>query len=445
MRVAFISQHFDSVLPPDQNSLGIWTYEVSRRLAGENEVTVISRRSREQPARAEIDGATMELLTCLPQGVWGKASKLWDRTFPRTPLFTKSFYALDYLVQAVRKIRLLQPDVIHLQNFPNYAPVFRRAAPNAAIVLHMHCNWLSELDHDAMARCLKATDLVVGCSGHVVDAARDRFPDSQAQFSVLPNGAPDIRRDLPATAREPGKVLFVGRLSPEKGLHTLLEAWPRVIAACPEARLELVGANGETAREFLIDLSDDPDVRELSRFYRGGSAHRGTYLAALQEMIAPEFGHTVTFAGGQPYERVVERYAGASLVVNPSLSESFGMSLVEALMHGTPVVATRVGGMTEIIEATGGGTLVGKNDPDALSDAMIAYLQNPETCREVGIRGAERASDLYSWARIARLTHDIHREARSLRQSRNAIRHRVPPVHDGRKAGNTAASENLAD
>lgn len=420
MKVAFVCQHFDLVLPPNQSSIGIWTYEVSRRLGAVCDATVIARRSRGEAAQVDIDGTHIELLTCAPVRVWGKASRLWSRVCPRAPLFSRSFYALDFLIQATRTLRRLAPDVIHLQNFPHYAPAIRRAAPNAAIVLHMHCDWLAQLDRDVMARGVAASDLVVGCSGHVVATALERFANADAPFAVLPNGAPVERLARIGARPTAGKVLFVGRVSPEKGVHTLLEAWPKVIAAHPEARLDIVGPPAETPREFLIDLSEDPDVLNLSRFYRGGTAFRGSYGSALRAMIPPQLKHTVNFTGPEPYERIIERCAGASLLVNPSLSESFGMSLIEALATGTPVVATRAGGMPEIIEATGGGVLVEKNNPAALSDAIIRLLAAPEASAEMGRRGATRVAELYPWARIAALTHDLHGEALSVRRWRKA-------------------------
>ncbi|WP_287252178.1 glycosyltransferase family 4 protein [Mesorhizobium sp.] len=150
----------------------------------------------------------------------------------------------------------------------------------------------------------------------------------------------------------------------------------------------------------------------------GEALSEGSYETALREMIPPQFAHTVTFTGMEPYEKVIERCAGASLLVNPSLSESFGMSLVEALATGTPVVATRVGGMTDIVEATGGGVLVEKNDPAALSYAIVRRLADPESSNEVGRRGAARVADLYAWEKIAQSTRDLYDKAIVTHRSR---------------------------
>lgn len=421
MKVAFVCQHFDLVLPPNQSSIGIWTYEVARRLGATCETTVIARRSRGEPAHHKIDGVRIELISCLPVFVWARASRAWTRLRPGAqPLFAQRYYAIDFLAQAVRQIKHLSPDVIHVQNLPQYVPALRRAAPNAAIVLHMHCDWLAQLDHNAMAGCVAAADLIVGCSEHVISLARTRFAGTGANFAVLPNGAPVDRLPHVAPQRKRNNVLFVGRVSPEKGIHTLLEAWPMVISAHPDASLDIVGPSAETPREFLVDLSDDPDVQALSRFYPRGSAYRGSYSAALREMVPPDLTHTVTFAGPEPYERIIERCAACSLLMNPSLSESFGMSLVEALATGTPVVATRAGGMPEIIAATGGGVLVEKNNPTALAAAINRLLSQPALSAEIGRCGANNVARLYSWTRIAALTRGLYEEAISIRRAVNS-------------------------
>lgn len=418
MKVAFLSQHFDVVLPPGQGSVGLWTYEVAHRLGEDCHTTIIARRPRRQPLPLEIDGARLDFLSCAPSGWWRMASHAWGRAFPNSkPLFVQNFYALDFFLQATRRIRRLAPDVVHLQNCPQYTPAVRRAVPDAAIILHMHCDWLAQLDPKAMALCVAAADLVVGCSKHVVAAAQARFAETGVRFAILPNGAPVEPLCRESDQRTPGKVIFVGRVSPEKGIHTLLQAWPKVMAAHPHANLEILGPPEETPREFLVDLSNDSDVLDLARFYSGGKAFRGSYDAALRELIPSQLAHTVTFMGHKPHNVVIERLANSVLLVNPSLSESFGMSLVEALATGTPVVATRAGGMPEIIEATRGGVLVEKNDPDALARKIIELLASPEASAELGRRGAQRVSELYAWPRIAERTRLLHSETLSKRRA----------------------------
>jgi len=429
MKIVFVAQYYDQVLPPDQNSVGIWTYEVASRLADKFETTIIARRMGPGPSRVRINGVNIELLKCLSPGIWGKASRLWSRTLPGAkPLFAQSFYALEFIRQATKRIREIAPAVIHLQNFPQFAAALRVAAPDAAIVLHMHCDWLDQLDRKAMARGIAAADLVAGCSSHVIEPARERFAAAATDFAVLPNGAPDYRLAGVAAQRVAGKVIFVGRLSPEKGLHTLLEAWPKVVAACPWAHLDIVGPSAMTPREFLVDLSDDTDVRALSRFYAGKGAG-ASYTNALRAMIPADIAHTVSFIGYEAYERVIDRCASSAVLVNPSLSESFGMSLIEAMATGTPVIATRAGGMPEIVEATRGGLLVEKNDPAALASAIVQVLNDPQSSAGMGQCGAKAVAKLYPWARIAALTRQFHNQALMKRRRQAAEMCKMNP-HD---------------
>jgi len=89
---------------------------------------------------------------------------------------------------------------------------------------------------------------------------------------------------------------------------------------------------------------------------------------------------------------LAELYARASVVVMPSLREQFGIVAVEAMMCGTPVVASRVGGLPDIVLDGYAGTLVDPDAPDALANAVLGYLRNPDRVRREGLN-AER------WAR----------------------------------------------
>src|SRR5690348_13653505 len=98
MKAAFLCELWDLVLPPHQTSLGIWTYEVARRLSTNWEMTVIVRRRRGGPTHVDAEGARVEFLApCVPIRVWMGASRLWGHVRPPAkPLFAQSFYGLDF-------------------------------------------------------------------------------------------------------------------------------------------------------------------------------------------------------------------------------------------------------------------------------------------------------------------------------------------------------------
>ncbi|MEZ5815612.1 MAG: glycosyltransferase family 4 protein [Hyphomicrobiaceae bacterium] len=417
--VVTVSQVFCEVLPPVQSSLGIWTWEVGKRLTGTWRPIVLARGGGGKPRHVQRDGLEVEHVGALRYGIWRRCASVWQQAFPQGPaLVGQPFYAFDYVWSVARRLRELKPDVVHVQNFASHVPFFRRAAPDAAIVLHMHCDWLVEFGWKQMARAIADADVVIGCSRHVADAARARFGHVGPPFEVVPNGAsiigdPGSRADEDALG-----VLFVGRVSPEKGLHVLLEAWPAVVTAFPGAHLDIVGSPVVTERNMLLDLSRDPDVRDLARFYPGGAEGSSSYLEALRRRVPAELAHTVRFIGGEPYAAVQARYRRAAVLVNPSLSESFGMSVIEAMAAGAPVVATSVGGMTEVLGRTGGGLLIEKNDPRELAMAIKRLLADRSLRRELGGHGARRVADTYAWDVVAARTEEIYRLALELRARR---------------------------
>jgi glycosyltransferase involved in cell wall biosynthesis len=410
MRIAFVSQALDSVLPPKQNSVGIWTYQTALRLAPRHEVLVVSRGGKGLPTRSERDGIRFDFVPVLPGRLWDAAGRARRALLRGTQFFARPYYRAEYVAQCIRRLRAFNPDVIHIHNFVNHIPAFRRSFPDAVLVIHMHCDWLVELDREETARSLGAADIVVGCSDHVAQSARRRFPELDLRFANLPNGV----GPAPVRASGPGAnetVITVGRVSPEKGLHVLLEAWAQVHAARPRAELQIVGPVAVCPRDLLVDLSTDPDVQALSRFYpEKGRPHR-PYGEALRAMIPEALAATVRFVGPEPHERVLLRFQEAAVLVSPSLSEAFGMSLIEALAAGTPVVASRVGGMTEVVEKTGGGLLVEKADPGVLAEAIIRLLEDTGLRERLGAEGRGRVPGLYGWDSVAATAETLYAEA----------------------------------
>jgi glycosyltransferase involved in cell wall biosynthesis len=101
--------------------------------------------------------------------------------------------------------------------------------------------------------------------------------------------------------------------------------------------------------------------------------------------------------------QISDYYKRASILVNPSLSEAFGMSLVEAMMYRVPVVASRVGGMTNIVVDGQTGRLVSPADPDGLATAICDLLANRDQADRMGDAGRQRALEKYSWDRTTDL------------------------------------------
>lgn len=187
--------------------------------------------------------------------------------------------------------------------------------------------------------------------------------------SNIPNGIhlEPFDRAYPADLGLPtGAVAigYVGRFETRKGIWELVEAWPRVAAAVPNAYLVIVGWDAVDGK-FRAALEGAPRVRWLG-FRRDVPA----VMKALDLLVAP------------------------------SHYEGFGLVLVEAMAAGTPAVATRVSSLPEIVTDGIEGLLVPSKDSDALADALIRLAQEPESRARMGAAGQARAGRCYTQERM---------------------------------------------
>jgi glycosyltransferase involved in cell wall biosynthesis len=142
----------------------------------------------------------------------------------------------------------------------------------------------------------------------------------------------------------------------------------------------------------------DPRVDPRGAFQ---SFYTGSYCEQLRRQADKQVpGHVDFTVGVLTHEEVRRRYAAADILVNPSLSETFGMSLIEAMAMELPVTATEIGGMKEIVRDGTTGLLVSPNDPHALADAMIMLLSDPARARQMGAAGRTSVLERFTWERI---------------------------------------------
>jgi len=398
MKIAFVSQPWEYPLRDSQlGSIPTWTYEVAVRLAEKHDVTVYSRRSLSgKPVESDRQVRYHNFFAPAFIRIINLFSKFDD---VKRPLFASRLYNLMYLTQVALDLRRQQCDIVHIHNFSPFVPLVRALNPQIKIVLHMHCEWLTQLDTATIEQRLRHVDLVVSCSDYITEKIRAKFPQFAHRCQTIYNGvniehfAPQSDRAKPPNRKE--KLLFVGRVSPEKGVHLLLEAWQKVISYYPDTELEIVGPEAITPLEYIVALSDEAKVKELARFYPK------SYLEQLQQMLPTALASQVKFTGFVPHSQLPELYLQADVLINPSLSEAFGMSLAEAMAVEVPVIAARVGGMPEVIEAGKTGLLFEADDVSGLAAAILHLLSNPELSQSMGKAGRQRVIELFSWERIA--------------------------------------------
>jgi glycosyltransferase involved in cell wall biosynthesis len=117
-------------------------------------------------------------------------------------------------------------------------------------------------------------------------------------------------------------------------------------------------------------------------------------------------------------ETLVSLYRSAELVVVPSRYEGFGLPAVEAMACGTPVVACRAGALPEVMQLTGGGLLVEKDDPEALAAGIRTLMAQPEARAELGQHARARVEAHLSWKRVAEVMAEGYAEVLSERRGR---------------------------
>jgi glycosyltransferase involved in cell wall biosynthesis/O-antigen/teichoic acid export membrane protein len=216
-------------------------------------------------------------------------------------------------------------------------------------------------------RALRVVDVFTAPSRHLVSVVgRDLGPvrlvpngfDPPPRPAVPPQPGPHAGR---APARRPRRLLFVGRLEELKGPQVLVEALPAVLAGHPDLVLEVCGAGGMEA-----------DLRRLAD--RLGVGHRVWLLGWLTR------------------EELGRHLAEADVVVVPSLApEAFGLACLEAFAAGTPVVASAVGGLPDLVLPGVTGLLVPPGDSAALAGAIGTLLADEPGRLRMGRQGRELA------------------------------------------------------
>lgn len=308
---------------------------------------------------------------------------------------------LGFARRARRLLHELAPDVVHWHaRYPCLAALDGAGRAGGArrapwrTVYHAH-NWkrAEGMRHPvwsvrsaaaavgAMAdeRIARGVDHVIAVSEFVRKSvlATARLPDERA--SVVTNVV-DSARFHPGPLRAPGapEILFVGRIAAEKGVEVLVDALPAVARAHPDVTLTIVGP-------------------------ASGGTERGAYLRRCERRIAA-LGLTqrVRFAGAVPNSELPHLLQRCRLLAVPSLwGEPCGVVVLEALACGVPLVASRVGGIPELIEEERTGRLCAPGDAEAWGRSLSGALDDEALRRAAAEHGPRRIAERHVWSAVA--------------------------------------------
>jgi glycogen synthase len=232
---------------------------------------------------------------------------------------------------------------------------------------------------------VEAADRVIAVSAGMKADILEHYDIAREKVVVIHNGIePDVYQATPdRSALEKfgvtsPYVLFVGRISDQKGIFDLLSASRELPAGVQ-----------------LVLCAAAPDTPELLARMENATAGRDDILW-INEMVGKD--------------DVIQLYTHAELFACPSVYEPFGIINLEAMGCGTAVVASGVGGILEVVVDGETGILTKPNDPAGLAAAMNRLLADPAMARAMGAAGRKRVEELFSWESVAGRTMELYEE-----------------------------------
>lgn len=257
----------------------------------------------------------------------------------------------------------------------------------------------SEFLNDTLRLLLEQADFVTACSQNTLaDLETYRGAKFGTRGAVVYNGieADDFQNALPFSHSHP-YVLGIGRFVPQKGFDVLLHA----LARAQIEKLDLILAGDGPENERLQNLAQELNLQKRVVFF--GRADRAT-TASL--------------------------FKGCDFFVLPSRHEPFGIVNLEAMAAGKTVIATRVGGVPEIVTDGVDGLLVAPDDANELARALRLLAGDSALKNRLAAAGRRRVND-FSWTRIAAQYLEIYQKALQSRQHEScALPARVPMALD---------------
>lgn len=293
------------------------------------------------------------------------------------------------IVRQRRLFRETSADLIHFNLFNayqgQYSILAARWAGTSRLVASYHLlprSRTASLRGRLLERILMASldQVIAGCEANA-DLLIRYFGTPRDRLSIVYYGI-EVERCTPGpgAAHEALKgrraVIAVGRLTPQKGFSTLIEAAPRVVEAVPDAGFLIVG--------------DGPLRADLER-------------AAL----ASGAGEAIVFAG-ERWDGIHDLIRGARALALPSVYEGLPLIVLEAMACGRPVVASAVDGVPEAVADGETGILVPPGDAGRLADALIGLLRDPAKGDEMGRRGRARIEALFSASQMVEKTQAVY-------------------------------------
>ncbi|HBZ86345.1 MAG: hypothetical protein A2509_10615 [Candidatus Edwardsbacteria bacterium RIFOXYD12_FULL_50_11] len=341
---------------------------------GEKSLLLLMRELRQRNVRVTV--------VCPETGVFInllKAEGIETVVCPICNLFKRTvFIYLNSVLRLWVIVRKVKPDIIHC----NSATVAQIAIPVAWLfgiptVVHLR----NDLSCSGAKRDLVTKALAVIANSSFTGADLINCMDQEKRH-VIHNPIEIPAVDALGQDTDRRLVLFVGQICPHKGVDAFIQIASKL--------------KNHPLKPRLMILGDEP-------------YHAKGYLHEIKKK-AEELGvlPIIEFAGH--VKEPEKYYQKASVVIVPSKKEPFGRVAAEAMMYGLPVVASRVGGLPEVVEDNVTGFLVDPDDVDGFTEKVQYLLNEPEKAKAMGRAGRERAIKLFSPQRHAAQVMEVYKE-----------------------------------
>lgn len=374
MKVCFVTTNFPRYVG---DSEGTFIWEAAHAIAKQgHQVRVIAQHWPGYPVREWM--GDLEIIR--PQYWWPERKEILRNAGGGIPVMWKKSplarlqMVIFVLVQSLTVVRFSYGfDVIHAQwSLSAGIALLSRIMWRIPIIVTLHGSDIFQATKNKMI--LHVTNYILHKCNRVIVVSKalknyifEKMTTS-IDITVIPDGI-NTRKWHPLNNKRGEFILYVGALTKNKGIEYLIKAMPEIICRYPSFRLVIVGEGPE--RMHLEEMVIEVGLNKTA----------------------------VTFTGPLPPDRVRQRMQQAKLFVLPSKSEGLGVVLLEALACGTPVVASKVGGIVDVI-SNEVGYLVPPSEPSALSKAICLMLDHELQWQQMSQSARDRSRN-YDWEKIS--------------------------------------------
>jgi glycogen(starch) synthase len=286
-------------------------------------------------------------------------------------------------------LREFAPDILHLNDIHPSSFFFQRrsSSDSYARLLTLHAPIRATNGEGLLRRLAIEADAVVAVSNSVAEDATEVMPEIRGKLEIIPNALP-----FPEDGVVPppgGRTIFLcfGRTVEDKGMDIAIEAMAILTRDGLDAKLIIAGDGpGRPSLEALVD----------ERGLRGRVEFRGWVSAS----------------------NIPKTISESSAVLVPSRwKEPFGLVALETAQMARPVIASRIGGLPEVVEDGKTGLLVTAKDPQALAAAMAKFVQTPDLAAQMGRCARARAEQIFDFERFVTAYERVYDTASAARRA----------------------------